>query len=125
MRQARFVILTCLLTAAAISQAQQQHTLSGQVLDTDNHAIPHVRIEIIRGSETAISGEAKDDGTYSIKFSEGKTIDSVQYELTGWNPAVISGLSGARDHRINKTMYQAGSSLTARGESLDAGTRKS
>src|SRR5260370_27641941 len=111
MRQTLFSMLISLLVATAASQAQQ-HTLSGQVLDTDNHPIPRVRIEVIRGSK-AIPGESKADGTYAIKFSDGQTIDSVQYELTGWNPAVISGLSGARDHRINKTMYQAGSSLTA------------
>src|SRR5260370_35180754 len=110
MRQTLFSMLISLLVATAASQAQQ-HTLSGQVLDTDNHPIPHVRIEVIRGSK-AIPGESKADGTYAIKFSDGQTIGSVQYELTGWNPAVISGLSGARDHRITKTMYQAGSGLT-------------
>lgn len=113
MRQTRLSLLICLLTVAAISGQAQQHTVSGQVLDADNHPIPNVRIVVIRGSEAGISSKSAVDGTYTIKFPDGQPIDSVQYELTGWNPAVISGLSGARDHRINKTMYPAGATLTA------------
>lgn len=113
MRQTRFLVVVWLLVVTTFQGQAQQHTVSGQVLDADNHPVRNVRIVIIRGSEAGISGQSVKDGSYSIKFPDGQPIDSVQYELTGWNPAVISGLSGARDHRINKTMYPAGATLTA------------
>src|SRR5439155_2790236 len=96
-----------LLSAMMLAAPEQKRVLSGQALDPDDHALPKVRIKIIRGSEPVIESKTGDDGTYSISFPQGKPVD-VQYDLTDWDTAVIRGLSGARDHSINKTLYPSG-----------------
>jgi|GEM_PF-1095000 len=100
----------CLAVGMTIAAPEQKQRLSGQVLDSSDNPIANVRVRINRGSDQAIEDKSKPDGTYSISFPHGKPIDSVEYELTGWDRAVISGLSGARDHNVNKTLYPSTSS---------------
>jgi len=88
---------------------QRMQTLSGQVLDSSDNPVKDARIRISRGSEPMIEGKSGPDGAYKLNFQSGKPIDTVEYELTGWDRAVISGLSGGRDHSVNKTLYPAGS----------------
>jgi hypothetical protein len=95
----------CVAVGYAIAAPQQKQTLAGQVLDSSDNPIANVRVRLNRGSDPPIEDKSKPDGTYSISFLHGKPVDSVEYELTDWDRAVISGLSGARDHNVNKTLY--------------------
>jgi hypothetical protein len=105
-------VAICVVVSITGAAPEQKQLFSGQVLDSNDKAIPNVRVRLKRGSDPTIEDKSKSDGTYSISFSHGKPIDRVEYELTGWDGAFISGLSGARDHTINKTLYPASSGGT-------------
>jgi hypothetical protein len=105
-------VAICVVVCITVAAPEQKQVFSGQVLDSNDKAIPNVRVRLKRGSDPTIEDKSKPDGTYSISFSHGKPIDRVEYELTGWDGAFISGLSGARDHTINKTLYPASSGGT-------------
>src|SRR5260370_9841483 len=105
-------VAICIVAWISVAAPEPKQVFSGQVLDSNDKAIPNVRVRLKRGSDPTIEDKSKSDGTYSISFSHGKPIDRVEYELTGWDGAFISGLSGARDHKINKTLYPASSGGT-------------
>jgi ketosteroid isomerase-like protein len=90
----------------------ENQVVSGEVLDSKDIAIPNVRVRLSRGSEPMIEGKSGADGKYKLSFQPGRPIDTIEYELTGWDRAVISALSGGRDHTINKTLYSAGTGAT-------------
>jgi hypothetical protein len=102
-------VAICVAVWITVAAPEKRQVFSGQVLDSNDKPVPNVHVRLSRGSDPTLEDKSKPDGTYSISFSQGKPIDKVEYELTGWERAFISGLSGARDHTVNKTLYPSSS----------------
>ena len=111
----RAPFVAVVLSALAITlpiPSRESRAISGEVLDSKDHAIADVRVRLSRGSEPMIEVKSGPDGKYKLNFEPGQPIDTIEYELTGWDRAVISALSGGRDHTINKTLYPTGTGAT-------------
>jgi hypothetical protein len=105
-----------------LSWPQEAHQITGQVLDDTNTPIPSVEVKIYRDNRKLNETSTDPNGNYTLKFEKGNPIDTLSYYHSKWNPGTITGLSGARDHKINKILYKIGSKLmdSARLEAISA-----
>lgn len=110
--RAPLVAMVIALAITSPALPPENRVVSGEVLDSKDSAIPNVRVRLSRGSEPMIEVKSGPDGRYKLSFQPGRPVDTIEYELTGWDRAVISALSGGRDHTINKTLYPAGTGAT-------------
>lgn len=89
--------------------ATQQNTIRGRIVDGSNNGIPNVRIIIRRGAETiAIGnsqmGEGATQGSYSLSFPSGGTIEAVIYGNSEYGPNTVFNISGETDHNLTKVL---------------------
>jgi hypothetical protein len=87
-----------------------QHKVEGEVLERSNAPIPVVLVRVYRGDTNIKLNESSSDkdGKYSITFSDPGEAIRIRYDLTGWEPDVVSNISGARDHKITKVLNRVG-----------------
>jgi hypothetical protein len=90
-----------LITLQAIPQ--EKHKITGHVVGTDNMPLSGIPIQVSQGAVTN-HGTTDDNGSYSITFPGGRTIDSIVYGDNAYLPASDSNLSGNSDHRITKVL---------------------
>lgn len=95
----------------------QRHKIEGVVLDSQNNPIEGVSVRMYRGPFGQIDqiGEdkTKQDGRYEIGFDGGRPIRIVRYDylfhgLDSCHPGIVTNISGAQDHTLNKVMYKVG-----------------
>lgn len=103
-------VLVTLVVMPSLADAQKKNSISGRVLNSDGKPIPGVRVQLYRNSRAVGKPDpmlTDSDGKYSIDFDEGEPIDTVRYDQEDYAPATVEGLSGQREHIINKTLSKA------------------
>jgi hypothetical protein len=83
--------------------AQEKHRITGQVVGTDAKPLSGIPILVSQGADTN-NGTTDKNGSYSITFPSGRTIDSIVYGDNAYLPASDINLSGSSDHRITKVL---------------------
>jgi hypothetical protein len=90
--------------------SQQRHKIEGLVVDRDNHPVPDVWVRVYRGVDELATATTGSEGRYEIEFDRGNPITLLRYDhlhtdsFERRHPAIVSNLSGDRDHKINKVM---------------------
>ncbi len=95
----------------------QRHKIDGVVLDSEYNPIEGVSVRMYRGPFGQIDQIGEDqtklDGRYEIGFDGGSSIRIVRYDylfqgLDSCHPGIVTNISGAQDHNLNKVMYKVG-----------------
>jgi hypothetical protein len=94
------------------SSSQQMHEISGEVLDENNNPISSVEVKIYRENQKLDDCKTDVTGKYKLTFGKGRPVDTLSYYHTSYNYATVNGLAGQRDHKINKTLYSLGTTLS-------------
>lgn len=92
--------------------AGANRSVSGRVLDSDDAPIDGVSIQAYRDQRAVGAPVNSKSGNYRIEFPDGKPLDSVRYDHSDWNPAVVQDISGQNSHTIHKTLYRRGEKLS-------------
>ena len=99
-----------ILHVSASAGSSEHQTIRGVVLDKDNTPMADIWVRIYRGEKDIGSDFTKKGGAYAITFERGTPIDTVRFDDPRTNPqdrihpAVVSNLSGQKDHFLSKVM---------------------
>lgn len=114
------------LSAASVAGSAEpaQHKISGVVLDKENKPLGNIWVRIYRGvKEVGSSNVTGQDGKYEVEFVRGSPITTVRYDsLTRsklWHPAIVTDISGSKDHEIGKVMHATAGSGYSQLEFLE------
>lgn len=89
---------------------QEYHTIAGVVLDKENNPVEMVWVRIYRENIEIDRNLTSTDGRYQIEFDRGSPITLIRYDhlitdgFTRRHPAIVTNISGERNHNINKVM---------------------
>jgi hypothetical protein len=97
-------------------KVMKRHKIEGVVLDANNNPLEGVSVKIYRLSFRQVDqigyGRTEGKSGYVAEFDAGSPVivryDHLPGGLDDCHPAIVSHISGERDHNVNVVMYKAG-----------------